>query len=197
MTYAFGGISAAISFIVLPIPAIRQYLCSKLDKNQLHALIWRCCKYTNKRSFNAFHFTCHKSKCLFVMFPLWTNPKSMTDFEFLNYICWSNMLTVSIMIILSFTIFVLDLVWVNVMVVTLIGHTAFILYYLNKILEYSNGKLVSNGSKISCPVYFEKKKNKLVALLLLRFAWFVFFYFYGIACLSSDCYLTIIMCRWS
>ncbi|KAK9964778.1 hypothetical protein ABG768_005922 [Culter alburnus] len=73
MTYAFGGISAAISFIVLPIPAIRQYLCSKLDKNQLHALIWRC-----------------------------------------------------------------YLVWVNVMVVTLIGHTAFILYYLNKILEYSN-----------------------------------------------------------
>lgn len=69
------------------------------------------------------------------------------------------MLTVSIMIILSFTIFVLDLVWVNVMVVTLIGHTAFILYYLNKILEYSNGKLVSNGSKISCPVYFEKKKK--------------------------------------
>lgn len=47
-TYAFGGISAAISFIVLPIPAIRQYLCSKLDKNQLYALIWRCCKYTNK-----------------------------------------------------------------------------------------------------------------------------------------------------
>ncbi|CAM4727446.1 unnamed protein product [Leuciscus chuanchicus] len=71
MTYAFGGISAAISFIVLPIPAIRQYLCSKLDKNQLYALIWRC-----------------------------------------------------------------YLVWVNVMVATLIGHSAFILCYLNKILEY-------------------------------------------------------------
>lgn len=59
MTYAFGGISAAISFIVLPIPAIRQYLCSKLDKNQLYALIWRCCKYTNTCSILR-----HKSKCL-------------------------------------------------------------------------------------------------------------------------------------
>ncbi|XP_042624628.1 uncharacterized protein LOC109104077 isoform X3 [Cyprinus carpio] len=73
MTYAFGGISAAISLIVLPIPAIRQYLCSKLGTYQLHALIWRC-----------------------------------------------------------------YLVWVNVMVVTLIGHSAFIVYYLNKILEYTN-----------------------------------------------------------
>ncbi|KAK7148841.1 hypothetical protein R3I93_013001 [Phoxinus phoxinus] len=73
MTYAFGGISAAISFIVLPIPAIRQYLCSKLGTNQLHALIWRC-----------------------------------------------------------------YLVWVTVMVVTLVGHSAFILYYTNKILEYTN-----------------------------------------------------------
>ncbi|XP_050982715.1 uncharacterized protein LOC127175602 [Labeo rohita] len=73
MTYAFGGISAAISLIVLPIPAIRQYLCSKLGRNQLQVLIWRC-----------------------------------------------------------------YLVWVNVMVVTLIGHTAFILYYLSKILEHTN-----------------------------------------------------------
>lgn len=109
------------------------------------------------------------------------------------------MLGVSMMIFLSLTIFVLDLVWVNVMVLTLIGHTAFILYYLNKILEYSNGKLVSNVSKISCPINFGK--NKLLALLLLRFAWFVLkvlffvFYFYCIACLSSNCYLTIIMCH--
>lgn len=89
------------------------------------------------------------------------------------------MLDVSIMVFLSLTIFVLDLVWVNVMVVTLIGHTAFILYYLNKILEYTNGKLVSNVSKISCPIHFGKK-NKLLALLLLRFVWFVlkvFFFF--------------------
>lgn len=57
MTYAFGGISAAISLIVLPIPAIRQYLCSKLGKNQLQVLIWRCCKYTNKCNFKAFHCT--------------------------------------------------------------------------------------------------------------------------------------------
>ncbi|KAL1263223.1 hypothetical protein QQF64_005962 [Cirrhinus molitorella] len=70
MTYALGGISAAISIIVLPIPAIRQYLCSKLGKNQLRALIGRC-----------------------------------------------------------------YLVWVNVMVITLIGHTAFILYYVDTILE--------------------------------------------------------------
>ncbi|XP_026134619.1 uncharacterized protein LOC113112911 [Carassius auratus] len=73
MTYAFGGTSAAISLIVLPIPAIRQYLCSKLGKYQLYELIWRC-----------------------------------------------------------------YLVWVNVMVVTLIGHSAFIIYYLTKILEYTN-----------------------------------------------------------
>ncbi|XP_067278299.1 uncharacterized protein [Pseudorasbora parva] len=73
MTYAFGGISAAISLIVLPIPAIRQYLCSKLNAIQLYALKWRC-----------------------------------------------------------------YLVWVNVMVCTLIGHSAFIVYYLNKILEYTN-----------------------------------------------------------
>ncbi|XP_016329381.1 uncharacterized protein LOC107678576 [Sinocyclocheilus anshuiensis] len=73
ITYAFGGISAAISLIVLPIPAIRQYFCSKLGKYQLYALIWRC-----------------------------------------------------------------YLVWVNVMVFTLIGHSAFILFYLNKILEYTN-----------------------------------------------------------
>ncbi|XP_058652499.1 uncharacterized protein LOC131552617 [Onychostoma macrolepis] len=73
MTYAFGGISAAISLIVLPIPAIRQYLCSRLGNFQLFALIWRC-----------------------------------------------------------------YLVWVTVMVVTLIGHSAFILFYLNKILEYTN-----------------------------------------------------------
>ncbi|XP_059373839.1 uncharacterized protein LOC132110846 isoform X1 [Carassius carassius] len=73
MTYAFGGISAAISLIVLPIPAIRQYLCLKLGKYQLYALIWRC-----------------------------------------------------------------YLVWVNVMVVTLTGHSAFIIYYLTKILEYTN-----------------------------------------------------------
>lgn len=55
------------------------------------------------------------------------------------------MLAVSMMIFLSLA--VLDLVWVNVMVVTLIGHSAFILYYLNTILEYTNnGKLVSNVS---------------------------------------------------
>jgi len=44
------------------------------------------------------------------------------------------------MIFLSLAI--LDLVWVNIMVATLIGHSGFILYYLNKILEYTNGKLV-------------------------------------------------------
>lgn len=55
------------------------------------------------------------------------------------------MLAVSMMIFLSLA--VLDLVWVTVMVVTLIGHSAFILYYLNTILEYTNnGKLVSNVS---------------------------------------------------
>ncbi|XP_051945461.1 uncharacterized protein LOC127617537 [Xyrauchen texanus] len=72
MTYVFGGITAAISFIVLPIPVIRQYICKKPDKRQLSILTWRC-----------------------------------------------------------------YLVWVNVMVVTLIGHSAFILYYLYKILEYT------------------------------------------------------------
>ncbi|XP_059374325.1 uncharacterized protein LOC132111182 [Carassius carassius] len=73
MTYAFGGISAAISLIVLPIPAIRQYLCLQLGTYLLRMLIWRC-----------------------------------------------------------------YLVWVNVMVVTLTGHSAFIIYYLTKILEYTN-----------------------------------------------------------
>uniref|UniRef100_A0A8C1SE65 Ig-like domain-containing protein n=1 Tax=Cyprinus carpio TaxID=7962 RepID=A0A8C1SE65_CYPCA len=73
MAYAIGGISAVVSFIVLPIPAVRHYFCLKLPKHQLHTLIWRC-----------------------------------------------------------------YLVWANIMLVTLIGHSAFILYYLNKILEYTN-----------------------------------------------------------
>ncbi|XP_073668968.1 uncharacterized protein [Paramisgurnus dabryanus] len=69
-TYVFAGISFAISFIVLPIPAIRQYTCAKLHKKQLYKLIWRC-----------------------------------------------------------------YLIWVNVMVGTLVLHSAFIIYYLIKILE--------------------------------------------------------------
>uniref|UniRef100_A0A8C1RXX9 Ig-like domain-containing protein n=1 Tax=Cyprinus carpio TaxID=7962 RepID=A0A8C1RXX9_CYPCA len=42
MAYAIGGISAVVSFIVLPIPAVRHYFCLKLPKHQLHTLIWRC-----------------------------------------------------------------------------------------------------------------------------------------------------------
>lgn len=70
-------------------------------------------------------------------------------------------LAVLMMIFLSLAF--LDLVWVTVMVVTLIGHSAFILYYVNKILEYqlTKGKLVSNVSKISCPIHLKKKKNCL------------------------------------
>lgn len=90
-----------------------------------------------------------------------------------------------------------DLVWVNVMVVTLIGHTAFILYYLNKILEYTKGKLVLNVRKLCCPS-FSLNSNFLhcfFCVICMLFMSFVFVSFYGIAWVSSNGNLTIIMCH--
>ncbi|XP_043111654.1 uncharacterized protein LOC122356713 [Puntigrus tetrazona] len=116
MTYAFGGISLAISLIVLPIPAIRQYICLNVVKNRLNALIWRC-----------------------------------------------------------------YLVWVNVMVVTLIGHTAFILYYLNKILEYNKERFGW--------IFVTVLLHVLTAIAPTRFpravpdAIYTTLYMYGVACL--------------
>ncbi|XP_055026565.2 uncharacterized protein [Misgurnus anguillicaudatus] len=75
-TNVFGGVSFAISCIILPIPVIRQFVCAKLNDRQLHKLIWRC-----------------------------------------------------------------YLIWVNVMVITLVGHSAFIMYSLNTILEYSKERI--------------------------------------------------------